>query len=84
MKDITSWKVYQYTTTDGLTGKVLVGYNTSTGPIAEEVVSSSEGTINDYKLYGKHNHYFEGAEQYWTDYKTKHNINSVTDISNQY
>ena len=84
MKDITSWKVYDYTTNSGSTGRVLVGYSVATGPIIEEVTSSSEGFINGYKLYGGHNHYFENAEQVWMEYRAKHDINSIKDVSAEF
>jgi hypothetical protein len=84
MKDITCWKVYEYYTNDHQTGKVLFGYSVATGAILEEVQSSSKGHINEYKLYGEPNSYFENSAEIWTDYCTKNNINSVKDISSQY
>ena len=85
MKSLTSWKVYRYTTNTGETKTVVVGLDTDIGKgVVEEVETSDVGQINRYKLFGKHNHYFEGADQFWLDYKTQHNVNSVTDISAEY
>lgn len=85
MKSLTSWKVYEYTTNTGVVNRVVVGLDTDIGAgIVEDVTSSGEGTINDYKLYGGHNHYFEGAQQLWLEYCTKHDVNSIKDVSDNY
>lgn len=85
MKSLTNWKVYKYTTNGGETKTVLIGLDPEreTG-IIEEVFTSGEGTVNDYKLYGEHNHYFAGFEDMWMRYRATHDINSVTDESDNY
>ncbi len=85
MKSLTSWKVYKATSNAGVTKTMLVGFDPSINHgIVEEVSSFEKGSINEYKLFGGHNHYFEGAEQLWMDWRTANDINSITDISTEY
>lgn len=85
MKSLTSWKVYKYTTNSGETKTVVVGFDPEKNSgIIEEVVSSDKDTINGYKLYGGHNHYFSGFDQMWMEYRATHDINNVTDVSDDY
>ena len=85
MKSLTSWKVYNVTSNSGAQKTMLVGFDPSINRgIVEEVHSSEDGFINEYKLYGGHNHYFEGADQLWLDWRTANDINTITDISDNY
>ena len=85
VKSLTCWKVYEYTTSDGVTNTVVVGLDTDKGiGIIEDVRTSGEGKINEYTLFGDHNHYFEGQQQLWMEYCAKHHVNSIKDVSDNY
>lgn len=85
MKSLASWQVFRCTDNNNNVSTVVIGQDASTQRgIIEPVQSSSDGHINDYKLFGYPNPHFVGFQELWTNYCTTNNINAITNISSEY
>lgn len=85
MKEVTCWKVYKTVSNTGLERTVLVGLNpVGLVPFVEDVQTTSDREINGYKLVGVNNTHYPQYNETWFSWVTQNNVNSITDISEQY